>query len=761
MSVNIQTDNGLKQIADKTTKKKIKEVLGYTPANEEELNSHKEDDVKHISSAERDKWNNQPHITNDQNKTLLIIDNNGNILAQFDSEGLHIIGVKIKGKDLLKLIEENGFSGDYNDLTNKPELFSGDYYELENRPSIDETNDGTLSIADENGHIAVKIDQNGIHSTEFSEKGIFLKDKYAAKDSVPTKTSELQNDSDYTTIEDVGEVLVGPAIDECKEYTDNSVNSLNGDNIKIGDGYDISIKEAIDSKLDSNEADKTYAKKEEGFSGNYNDLTNKPIETADSDKELHITDNAGNIIATIDLNGFHTTELHEGGFSLKDKYLQLDAADARYGTKQSVDDIELRLEYIEDDYVTSYHADNTYLTITNAGQIYLTKNSAASTYATKEEVSSLTGEDIYTDSNETSTIKNALDTIGSAVADKLDKTTAADTYAKKIELFSGKYDDLTDKPIETADSDKELYIVDGTGNILASFTREGINAANLQEKSINLSDKYATKDELENYPTINNVAYRITEALNGFGDYADDTYAAKDDVPTDYIKSLSINGKTITYTKGDGSTDTLTTKDTTYSQMTSGYLGLGKPANFYYQSTATYNGGSFGSSPCDTSSVQTIKINTVSNNADRYYGIEADKEGRLFVNVPWTGGSGGISQATMEQYVESALSDFYADKISSRNYYQHTISITALATGVKVNVVFTIIAKTSATFTMSSLYGLYGNKAFQASGLYNSSNVVSKIAITSSTQARFVYGASGSTSVETVTTLSDSVVAVM
>lgn len=37
MSVNIQTSNGLKKLADKTTKKTIKEALGYTPTSIEEV----------------------------------------------------------------------------------------------------------------------------------------------------------------------------------------------------------------------------------------------------------------------------------------------------------------------------------------------------------------------------------------------------------------------------------------------------------------------------------------------------------------------------------------------------------------------------------------------------------------------------------------------------------------------------------------------------------------------------------------------------
>lgn len=49
------------------------------------------------------------------------------------------------------------------------------------------------------------------------------------------------------------------------------------------------------------------------------------------------------------------------------------------------------------------------------------------------------------------------------------------------------------------------------------------------------------------------------------------TKAAQDStgqqINTTYIKGLSVNGKTITYTKGDGTTGAITTQDTTYSNM--------------------------------------------------------------------------------------------------------------------------------------------------------------------------------------------------
>ena len=193
------------------------------------------------------------------------------------------------------------------------------------------------------------------------------------------------------------------------------------------------------------------------------------------------------------------------------------------------------------------------------------------------------------------------------------------------------------------------------------------------------------------------------------------------------------------------------TTNTTYSKMTNSNLGLGKPANFYHQSTATYNGGSFNSSPCDASAAQTININTVTNTAGRYYGVEADKEGRLFVNVPWT--SGGVTQAAMEQYVETALSDFKADDIPT--YYQHTITLT----GSNFIAVFTVMSKVSTAMGASQLYAQYPNFAFAASGYYGN-NVIMKLAFTSASQVRLVHGSSATTGVLAISNVADSVMEV-
>ena len=163
-------------------------------------------------------------------------------------------------------------------------------------------------------------------------------------------------------------------------------------------------------------------------------------------------------------------------------------------------------------------------------------------YTLKTYVDSLTGEDIYTDSNETSTIKAALDSLGSSITKKLDSTTAASTYETKANAITG----------------------------------------------------------------------------------------------------LRVSGKTITYTKGNGTTGTITTQDTntTYNQATSSSLGL-------------------------------VKIGYTESGKN--YPVELNSSGQMYVNVPWTSGS-GVSQSAMEQYVDNAISNYNAD-VALATYYMHRIAL--------------------------------------------------------------------------------------
>ena len=71
----------------------------------------------------------------------------------------------------------------------------------------------------------------------------------------------------------------------------------------------------------------------------------------------------------------------------------------------------------------------------------------------------------------------------------------------------------------------------------------------------------------------------------------------------------------------------VTQKDTTYSVATNSTSGLVKP---WYTHTAASTGPTTGTN--DTA----VAVNAITTTAGKYYAVEADNAGRLFVNVPWT-----------------------------------------------------------------------------------------------------------------------------
>lgn len=67
------------------------------------------------------------------------------------------------------------------------------------------------------------------------------------------------------------------------------------------------------------------------------------------------------------------------------------------------------------------------------------------------------------------------------------------------------------------------------------------------------------------------VFYRVSSSLSEWGSWK--KIANTNDIPNSII-TLSLNGKTISYTKKDGTTGTLVTQDTTYSVATTSVNGL-------------------------------------------------------------------------------------------------------------------------------------------------------------------------------------------
>lgn len=132
------------------------------------------------------------------------------------------------------------FSGDYNDLSNKPELFSGSYNDLTDKPTIPEIPENVSAFTNDAGYLtehqdisgkADKTDLNGLASQEWvSEQGYltaqnisgkaditYVDETFAAKDDipeVPENVSAFNNDAGYLTEVEVGTFPSGESIEE-------------------------------------------------------------------------------------------------------------------------------------------------------------------------------------------------------------------------------------------------------------------------------------------------------------------------------------------------------------------------------------------------------------------------------------------------------------------------------------------------------------------------------------------------------------------
>ena len=155
-----------------------------------------------------------------------------------------------------------GFDGDYNSLTNKPNLApvatSGDYNDLSNRPQIPQIPQNVSAFTNDAGYLTSFSEQQVLtisNDTIYLTGGSFVKLPTAEGFSgsyndltdkptiptVPTNVSAFTNDAGYLT-----------------SFTESQILTISNDTIYLTGGSFVKLPTA------------------EGFSGSYNDLTDKP-----------------------------------------------------------------------------------------------------------------------------------------------------------------------------------------------------------------------------------------------------------------------------------------------------------------------------------------------------------------------------------------------------------------------------------------------------------------------------------------------------
>lgn len=290
MSLHIQTATGLLEIGGSVTKEKIIEALGYVPADSENL---------------------LDNIVEDNSGNLVISDNNGNIIMKVDAEGVHTTEVTangiLVGETIIEHITDSSVHVTLEEKStwdNKSD-FSGFYADLPDAPNIAEDNSGEVVYADESGNVILKINENGLETTQVIANNIISNGANITTklDTLSETISSHADDADKHISAEERIYWNGKA---STTYVDEKVASIVN-----------SAPEALDTlnelaaALGNDENFATTVTNSLAEKANKTDLDALKDELSESivseSKEWIVTDENGNIIARVDDNGLETT----------------------------------------------------------------------------------------------------------------------------------------------------------------------------------------------------------------------------------------------------------------------------------------------------------------------------------------------------------------------------------------------------------------------------------------------------------------------
>ena len=446
----------------------------------------------------------------------------------------------------------------YNDLEDKPTLFSGAYKDLTEKPTIPTKISELINDSNFVDSTVLSTKANAVHTHNYDDltnKPVLFSGTYAdltGKPTIPTKTSELTNDSNFATV-----TLLDSKADKVHNHSYTELDDL--PTLFSGDYKDLIGTPVIPSKTseltnDSNfattdlvntKANKTHSHSyldledlPNLFSGNYNDLLNKPkiptlISELENDNnyvnqayvEQRITDVATS--GEIDLSDYVTTaqlntkadKVHT--HSYEDLTEKPTLFSGKYADLTEKPTIPTKTSDITNDsnFVTTSQLNtkadtihtHSYEDLTDKPTLFSGKYADLTGKPTiPTKVSELTNDSSFATTVQLSTKANTVHTHD--YADLENKPT----------LFSGKYIDLLDKPTipsKTSELTNDSNFVDTIALATKANLTHSHSYSDLEDKPILFSGAYK---DLTGKPTIptkiseltNDSSFATTSQLN-------------------------------------------------------------------------------------------------------------------------------------------------------------------------------------------------------------------------------------------------------
>lgn len=429
MSVNIKTATGLKKISgEEVTKSKVEKALGYTPANDAEFDSHVADKTSHITQAERDNWNSKPDNFTDLEDAPNITEDESGELLITDNDGNIAVRVDDTGLHAAAL-----------------NVGSTSLAESED----DET---AFSIADGSGNIAFKVDSEATHVDTLKVNEILLQGGDIAE-SLSDVASHINNEVRHITTEErdawndkVDATYVEEALANLVNAAPEELDTLNELAAALGndENFAATVTSQIASKADG-----------AAFAAHVYENDNRTT-------TLHVTkeqrDNWAFRSEVEDLK----SELSEGVSSTADSFVIADSE----GRKAM--EVDAAGNLIAAALKINNSSEETKASITNEGHLTAAK---VSIDGMSKDVKTTIEEEISRAVSAESTLGTRIDNTNTYVG-MIPDTAVADSV---IEYIDEEISNLENEMSEEISSNSDSWtLVDNNGNKIAEFSQNGL-----------------------------------------------------------------------------------------------------------------------------------------------------------------------------------------------------------------------------------------------------------------------------------------------
>lgn len=348
---------------------------------------------------------------------------------------------------------------------------------------------GELNIVDEAGNIIAKVSSEGIRTIEVLAGEHRLSEK-ANKSDLPTKLSDLDNDTNYITLADIPPVNI-PSLDEY--VTEEELNSKG----YITQHQDISH---LATKAEVSDID-------------FYNIKNNPVINSETGKLLFV-DESGNIGLQLENDGLYVSNVFAGSHVLSNK---ADKSEVPTSTSQLTNDSGYITKPVVDQAIASL-VDSAPETLNTIGEIASALNNNADIIDVLNQSISAkqnTIEDLEAIRTGASLGATALQEIPEEYAKK-EEIPSLDGYATQAwvndknyateeDLNSIEFDSLQNNPL-VEDSNGEFNLVDDSGNVGFKVNQEGLFVKDVVAGDHVLSSKQDALFSGINIKTINGVS---------------------------------------------------------------------------------------------------------------------------------------------------------------------------------------------------------------------------------------------------------------